>query len=178
MLEIERKFLVDDTTGDAAWTNDAEAIGIRQGYLASGEHGVVRVRVAGSRAFLTVKGPTRGITRSEFEYEVPMDDAETMLELCSGAVVTKTRYVVELHGRRWEVDVFDGANRGLVLAEVELESEDDSFERPDWLGREVSALKRYANSSLSLRPYSTWSDAEKSADASESVPGPPRHPSG
>jgi adenylate cyclase len=178
MLEIERKFLVDDSTGDVPWTNDSEAVGIRQGYLASGERGVVRVRVAGSRAFLTVKGPTRGVTRSEFEYEVPTDDAEAMLELCSGAVVSKTRYVAEHHGRRWEVDVFDGANRGLVLAEIELDSEDDSFEKPDWLGREVSDLKRYANSSLSLRPYSIWSDAEKNADASESAPGPPRRPSG
>jgi len=148
--EIERKFLV---RGDA-WRPGPEGVLQRQGYL-SVEDPTVRVRIAGARATLTVKGAQKGLTRPEFEYEVPLADAEEMLLLCAFAV-EKTRHVREFGGRRWEIDEFHGANEGLVIAEIELEREDESFALPLWLGAEVSRDPRYRVSSLARTPFGKW----------------------
>ena len=151
-LEIERKFLV----AGRPWQGLAEGLVIRQGYLALSESNVVRVRVGGDQAWLTIKGPTQGISRLEFEYEIPLQDANSLLGLCEGAIIEKTRYRIEEEGVLFELDVFGGENAGLVVAEVELEREEEDFFRPAWLGEEVSHDPRYRNSALSLRPYSSW----------------------
>ena len=152
-IEIERKFLVK---GDG-WKAAADAgLACRQGYLAAEPEKTVRVRIIGEQAFLTIKGATSGISRSEFEYGIPVDDAEALLALCGGAVVEKTRYFIEHAGMVWELDVFSAANEGLVMAEIELEAEDQSFELPDWAGQEVSGDSRYYNAYLARHPFTTW----------------------
>ncbi len=155
--EIERKFLV--TSG--AWKNVAHGTRLRQGYLASSQDATVRVRSTGAVGFLTVKGARTGITRREYEYEIPVAEADAMLDaLCGRRIVEKTRYRVEHAGLVWEVDEFHGANAGLVLVEVELEREDQPFTKPDWVGREVSTDPRYANSALAVRPFRDWGVGE------------------
>lgn len=150
-IEIERKFLVKDDS----WKAEAgEGQVYRQGYLCSGHGKTVRVRIIGAQAFLTIKGPTNGISRSEFEYEIPVADAEAMLPLC-GNLVEKTRYLIDHDSLQWELDVFAGANDGLVMAEIELDSEDQSIELPDWAGEEVSGDPRYYNAYLAEHPFST-----------------------
>lgn len=153
-VEIERKFLVKSD----AWRADADA-GRRciQGYLISQGKKVLRVRHIGERAFLTIKGPTLGISRAEFEYEIPVSDAEELLAMCDRRI-EKTRYLVSFAGMIWELDCFSGANEGLTLAEIEFETEDQPFERPAWLGKEVSADPRYHNARLARHPFSTWGD--------------------
>jgi len=147
-VEIERKFLVVDDT----WRNGAPGARFCQGYLAN-TWVTVRVRRAGSRAYLTVKGRQRGICRSEFEYPIPMDEAEEMLrDLCTKPLLEKTRYEVMHEGHIWFVDVFAGSNAGLVLAEIELDHPDEPFARPSWLGREVSHDPSYRNSVLAEEP--------------------------
>lgn len=153
-VEIERKFRVKGRP----WEHAGPGVSIRQGYLARGPGAVVRVRVAGSEAWLTVKGPTQGISRLEFEVAIAFADAERMLELCDGYIVEKTRYRVGYEGELFEVDVFEAENAGLVVAELELQSEDQTFARPPWLGAEVSSDSAYRNSELSVRPYSVWDD--------------------
>lgn len=148
--EIERKFLV---RGDG-WRPGPPGVLQRQGYLST-EDPTVRVRIEGPRATLAVKGAQSGLTRPEFEYEIPRADAEEMLKLC-GLAVEKTRHVREFGGRRWEVDVFHGANEGLVIAEIELAREDESFALPLWAGAEVSRDPRYRVSSLARHPYRKW----------------------
>lgn len=150
-VEIERKFLVQ---GDGWKTS----IGVlyRQGYLNRDKARTVRVRIAGNAAFLTVKGVSVGATRAEFEYPIPLADAEGLLALCDGPLVEKTRHHVSVGDTLWEVDAFAGDNAGLVVAEVELMSEDQPFARPDWLGEEVTHDARYFNSNLAGRPFSSW----------------------
>ena len=150
-IEIERKFLV---TGDG-WRQGA-GVAYAQGYLSCDPQRTVRVRIAGGKAFLTVKGVAKGATRAEFEYAIPVDDAAQLLELSDGPVVRKVRRVIEHAGSTWEVDEFEGDNAGLVLAEIELASEEQAFAKPDWLGREVTGDPRYYNSSLAANPYSRW----------------------
>ncbi len=151
-IEIERKFLVK---GDS-WKNDAsEGLACTQGYLFSNEEKAVRVRIIGREALLTIKGATLGISRTEFEYSIPVEDANAMLNLC-GDTVEKIRYFIGYAGMTWEVDVFLGSNEGLVLAEIELDSEDQTFELPSWADKEVSSDIRYFNSNLARNPYSTW----------------------
>ena len=151
-VEIERKFLVKDDT----WrTRASEGLVCRQGYIVSDKKKTVRVRVIGEQGFLTVKGATDGISRMEFEYEIDSPDAEYMLMLCERHV-EKTRYLVDHAGMKWEVDVFEGANAGLVMAEVELESEDQEIELPAWAGEEVSDDPRYYNAYLAAHPFSGW----------------------
>ncbi len=143
-LEIERKFLV----ANEGWRGLGHVIPIRQGYLASSEALSVRVRQAGPRAFLTVKGG-KGIVRAEYEYEIPLDEATEMLDrLCRPPLIEKRRHVLDLDGIEWVVDEFDGALAGLVLAEVELDSAEQQVALPDWLGREVTDDPRYLNASL------------------------------
>jgi adenylate cyclase len=145
-FEIERRFLV---AGDG-WQDGADAgTRIVQGYVVADAARAVRVRVAGERAWLTLKGPTRGATRSEFEYPIPVDDALALLAtLCGEGRVEKTRHRVLHAGRVWEVDVFGGAHAGLVLAEVELPAEDAPLARPAWVGTEVTRDVRYSNAVL------------------------------
>jgi adenylate cyclase len=151
-IEIERKFLV---TGDA-W-KAATGVLYRQGYLSTDKARTVRVRIAGERAFLTIKGVASGIARPEFEYAIPLDDAATMLDtLCLKPLIEKRRHTLECKGMRWEVDEFLGENRGLVVAEVELERADQTIELPEWVGMEVSDDARYFNSSLIAHPFSQW----------------------
>jgi len=149
--EIERKFQVQG----ADWRRGTP-VAFSQGYLNPNKERTVRVRIAGDKAFLTIKSLTRGATRAEFEYEIPVVDAEQLLALCEGPVIRKHRYVVVYEGSTWEVDEFFGDNAGLVIAEIELTSEDQPFSRPPWLGAEVTHDSRYYNSSLSQHPYREW----------------------
>ncbi len=156
--EIERKFLV---RGEG-WRGRADPVPYRQGYLARTADRVVRVRIAGEQGFLTVKIKSGVISREEFEYSVPLEDARSMLDALSpGEIIEKNRYTFEEKGSVWEVDEFFGANSGLVVAEIELESEDQEFEKPEWLGEEVSRLSRYLNVELARNPYCGWSTGEK-----------------
>lgn len=151
--EIERKFLL----ANDSWREGARGQRYRQGYLSLEKERVVRVRTVEDTGYLTIKGATHGISRSEFEYPIPLDDAETMLEsLCHAPIIDKTRYRIRHRGHVFEVDEFHGANAGLVVAEVELGSEDEAFERPEWLGEEVTEDWRYANANLIEHPYSEW----------------------
>jgi adenylate cyclase len=152
--EIERKYLV---LSDAWREQVCRQTSYRQGYLMSSPASSVRVRIGGGKAHLNIKSATVGATRLEFEYPVPLDDAETMLrELCDGALVEKTRYEVEHEGRTWEVDVFEGDNAGLVVAEIELEDEAEEVPIPPWAGEEVTDNPRYYNACLVSRPYRDW----------------------
>jgi CYTH domain-containing protein len=151
-IEIERKFLV---TGDA-WKAAAGVL-YRQGYLSTEKARTVRVRIAGDRGFITIKGPASGIVRPEFEYEIPPDDSAAMLDtLCIRPLIEKRRYTIEHKGLSWEVDEFFGENQGLVVAEVELASADQAIELPDWVGAEVTGDARYFNSSLIAHPFTRW----------------------
>ena len=151
--EIERKFLV---TSDA-WRRNATGTHYRQGFLSTEPARTVRVRIAGDRGTLTIKGKTVGATRDEFEYDIPREQAEQLLDtLCLRPLIEKVRYVLREGAHIWEVDVFEGENAGLVVAEIELEREDEEFERPGWLGREVTDDPRYFNANLVQAPYRNW----------------------
>ncbi len=154
-VEIERKFLLLNDS----WRTDVErSQHFGQGYLASGDAAVARVRLAGEQAWLTIKGRRSGIARHEFEYSIPAGDAQQMLDhLCGGRVVEKTRHWVPFAGHVWEIDEFEGENQGLVLAEIELKSAEDAFERPNWVGEEVSEDPRYYNAYLAEHPFRSWS---------------------
>lgn len=152
-IEIERKFLIDMDK----WQPLDKGIEIRQGYLSTDKERTVRVRTKGDRAYLTVKGVTHDIARLELEYEIPLADANQLLdELCHKPLIEKRRYVEKHLGHLWEIDVFFGDNEGLVVAEVELKSEDEALELPEWIAQEVSGDSRYYNSNLSRRPYNKW----------------------
>ena len=150
--EIERKFLVKGFT----WREVKGAM-IRQGYLNSAKERNVRVRIIEDKAYLTIKGIAVGASRLEFEYEVPHKDAAELLEICEKPLIEKRRYRVLEGGFIWEVDEFFGENEGLFVAEVELESEDQTFHKPDWVGEEVTEDPRYFNSNLIKNPYTNWS---------------------
>jgi len=153
-IEIERKFLLRDDS----WRATADdGVLIRQGYLAGSEKSSIRVRIASDKANINIKSATLGITRQEYEYPIPLAEANEMLDtLCEGPLIEKTRYHV-LHAKhRWEIDVFSGDNQGMVVAEVELGSVGEGFERPDWLGEEVSDDTRYYNVCLVKHPYKDW----------------------
>ena len=153
-VEIERKFLVVDDSWHAA---ASAGMRYRQGYLSTDPGSSVRVRVCGDRAWLNIKGATVGVTRREYEYEIPSADAHAILgELCVKPVIEKTRFIVEHDGRAWEIDVFEGDNAGLVVAELELESAGDAFTLPAWAGKDVSDDVRYYNQRLAEHPYSSW----------------------
>lgn len=152
-LEIERKFLVK---GDA-WKKLAQGVAYRQGYLNSAKERTVRVRTIGDKGFLTIKGPTIGVTRPEFEYEIPRADADKMLDLLAEKpLIEKNRYKIPAGPYKWEIDEFFGENAGLVVAEIELPNENATFEKPDWIGEEVSSDPRYFNSNLVRNPYTKW----------------------
>lgn len=151
--EIERKFLV---ISDQWRAQARRSTAYRQGYLNRGGKASIRVRIAGARAQLNVKSRTGGIERAEFEYEIPLADARELLALASGAEIRKTRFWVEVDAHTWEVDVFEGDNAGLVVAEIELGSVDEAFARPGWVGAEVSHDPRYYNAYLAEHPYTGW----------------------
>lgn len=152
-LEIERKFLVKHNS----WKEKA-TLGqhIQQGYLNLDKERTVRVRVIAGKGMLTIKGKTVRTTRLEFEYEIPLDDALQLLNLCEQSILEKTRYLLDYEGNTWEIDVFEGVNEGLCIAEIELETEDQKVALPDWVGKEVSDDIRYYNSNLILHPFKDW----------------------
>ena len=156
-VEIERKFLLKDQR----WKkddqgNDIDGIRFRQGYIPTDES-TVRVRLEGNRAVLTIKGKTVGMSRLEFEYEIPFNDANDMLDqLCQKPLIEKTRYIRREGDLSWEIDIFDGDNAGLMVAEVELESEDQNVKMPAWVGEEVTGDAKYYNSNLVAYPYKKW----------------------
>ena len=154
--EIERKFLVNGDFKEEAF----KAVRIIQGYLSSVPERIVRVRVKGEQGFITVKGACNltGVSRFEWEKEIPRDEALALYPLCEPGVIDKTRYLIHnTDGRHlWEVDEFHGDNEGLVVAEVELDNENDSFDKPQWLGEEVTGDRRYYNASLKDDPYKNW----------------------
>jgi adenylate cyclase len=153
-IEIERKFLVNGNS----WRSGTTGQQIRQGYLCSSTDRTVRVRVVGDRAFLTIKGPQHGATRSEYEYEIPRRDATEMLErLCQRPLIEKMRHHLTVDGREWVVDEFEGENTGLMVAEVEFEKEGQAIALPDWVGAEVTDEPRYLNVNLARHPYRLWS---------------------
>jgi adenylate cyclase len=151
-VEIERKFLV---TSDA-WGDGPPGVRICQGYLTRDPERTVRVRLAGEKAFLTIKGGTSGISRQEFEYAIPPDEARALLDLCLPPLLDKIRHERHVGDHVWEIDEFLGDNAGLVVAEIELDDADEDFVRPDWLGPEVSDDPRYFNSRLAERPWCEW----------------------
>lgn len=153
-LEIERKFLV----ANEGWKAQADKGSlIKQGYLSTTPERNVRVRLKGEKAFITIKGKTTGISKPEFEYEIPKADAKAMMHLCEKPLIEKTRYLVSgPDGKLWELDVFEGDNQGLIIAEIELNAENEVFEIPDWTGKEVTEDTRYYNASLIRIPFSNW----------------------
>ncbi len=155
--EIERKFLLKDN----AWREGAKGIVYRQGYLSTVKERTVRVRTDGNKAHLTVKGINIGPTRLEFEYEIPVEEANEMLALCERPLIEKTRYLVKFGGLTWEIDQFHGDNKGLILAEVELSDEEQQIDLPDWIGREVTEDPRYFNANLIKNPYKSWENQIK-----------------
>jgi len=151
--EIERKFLV---RGDS-WRGQDTGKRYRQGYLSTVKEHTVRVRTVGDKGFFTVKGITVGATRSEYEYEIPVRDANEMLDrLCERPLVEKTRYRIPHEGLTWEIDEFEGENRGLITAEVELKDEHQAVTLPRWVGQEITGDPRYFNSNLVAKPFTTW----------------------
>ena len=164
-IEIERKFLV----ANDGWRKNVEkSVRMAQGYLndmqamrAGSQKASVRVRIAGEQAFLNMKSRELGHTRQEFDYEIPVGDAEDLLKLCVGGLIDKTRHYVKHGVFLWEVDEFDGENSGLLVAEIELPSADTAFDKPTWAGLEVTDQLRYYNLALAERPYSRWSAEEK-----------------
>jgi adenylate cyclase len=162
--EIERKFLLKSD----AWRSQSVGKPYRQGYVFKSTDVTVRIRIAGTQGYITLKGKAEQYARPEFEYEIPVDDAQAMLDLwCQPRVVEKIRYRVSFGGLIWEVDEFQGLNQGLILAEVELTSNTQAFEVPDWIGQEVSDQDRYFNSSLAVYPYTQWTTEEMENGSSD-----------
>lgn len=162
-LEIERKFLVRD---DSFKRQAYDSSRIKQGYICSERGRTVRVRIRGSRGYLTIKGPSEngGLSRYEFEKEITLDEAEQLMRLCESGIIDKTRYLVRSGHHTFEVDEFYGDNEGLVMAEVELGSDDEPYEKPDFIGKEVTGDRRYYNSQLRVNPFSAWGRNEEPSD--------------
>ena len=158
-VEIERKFLV---TGEGYKQQAFACDRIAQGYICRQGGNTTRVRVRGDKGYLTIKGPSAdGMSRYEWEREIPVNEAWELMKLCHGGIIDKCRYLVEYEGHTFEVDEFHGDNEGLTIAEVELSSTDEAFARPEWLGEEVTGIKRYYNSHLRANPYKEWSEELK-----------------
>ena len=155
-VEIERKFLLQGE----GWRTQGQPVLLRQGYLSADPARVVRVRIQGDAAFLTIKGKSEGATRGEWEYPIPVSEAAELLDrLCQPPLVEKYRRRITVGAHTWEVDEFLGANAGLVVAEIELAGENETFDKPDWVGAEVTHDARYFNSNLIRNPYSSWKDS-------------------
>ena len=157
-IEIERKYRVTDTSYRAQATR---CTCYRQGYLSATPAATVRIRIAGDRAFITVKGTTTGCSRQEYEYPIPVADAARMLDsLCQSGLIEKRRYLYPFAGHTWEIDEFMGDNEGLIVAEVELQSESEAVQLPPFIGREVTGDPRYYNACLAQNPYKNWEEKE------------------
>ena len=152
--EIERKFLVDKSR----LPNNLEGTKYTQGYISITDSGIVRVRIKGDIAVITIKSAGLGISRDEFEYQIPMDDAKSLLELFNDGVIYKTRYDIVYEGKKWEIDQFYGDNEGLWIAEIELQSEQESFQVPEWVLEEVTGNEKYYNSYLSKHSFKSWKE--------------------
>jgi CYTH domain-containing protein len=155
--EIERKFLVKNTD----FINDSfEKYSIKQGFLSTNKNRTVRVRIKNDKGFLTIKGISneKGTKRLEWEKEIPLQEAEQLLKICKKPIISKNRYLVNYKGNIFEVDVFKKKNKGLIVAEIELQTENQPFEKPTWLGKEVTGDKRYYNSVLQKKPFNSWKD--------------------
>ena len=153
-FEIERKYLVDH--GKWAKVNKPDGRLIRQGYLIMTDNKTIRVRITGDNAFLTIKGKTIGLSRAEFEYKIPVQDAEELLNTLSLSELSKTRYEIHYEEKLWEVDIFHDLNEGLIVAEIELSDEDEKFGLPDWVADEVTDDPKYYNSNLTITPFKNW----------------------
>ena len=155
VIEIERKFLVKSMNFVDGAVSKTKIV---QGFLNTHPERTVRIRINGEKGFMTVKGKSNdsGTTRFEWETEIGLKDAEKLLQLCEKGIIDKTRYLVSFHDHSFEVDVFEGENKGLVLAEIELSTENEKFQKPDWLGEEVTGNIKYYNSQLSKQPFKTW----------------------
>ena len=158
-IEIERKFLI----ASDSWKHSiTKSITYRQGYLSNNKQASIRIRVSDDTAMINIKSMTMGIQRLEYEYPIPLDEANEQLDkLCQKPLIEKTRHYIQQGKHTWEIDVFNGDNEGLIVAEIELEHEDENFEKPDWLGHEVSHLARYFNICLMDHPFKNWSEREK-----------------
>lgn len=152
--EIERKFLIDLQQWDKLSKPEGKLF--RQGYLLTDKDKTIRVRATATKGFLTIKGQTIGATRMEYEYEIPVAEATELLDNFSLSELSKTRYEIPFSGKLWEVDVFLGDNEGLIVAEIELDSEDEIFALPDWVSREVTEEEKYYNSNLTVTPFKDW----------------------
>lgn len=152
MVEIERKYLINTKL----WNPSEKGTKIKQGYLSVDPERVVRVRVAGKKAYITIKGKPEGIVRTELEYGIPKNEAEVLLKMCLDLPIEKTRFKESIGNMIWEIDVFEGENKGLILAEVELADENQKIDLPNWVGEEVSLDSRYYNAWLSRNPFSKW----------------------
>ena len=155
-FEIERKFLVH--LHKLQIKSFEDDVLIKQGYLCQDPKRIVRIRKKNNEAFLTIKGENKGATRLEMEYKIPIEDADPLFKICLPELIEKKRYYVKKNNHVWEIDCFLGANQGLWIAEIELSSEQEVFEKPDWIGIEVTSDYRYSNSYLSQNPYSTWKE--------------------
>lgn len=153
--EIERKYLINHKKWQVAQKTGGQLY--IQGYLLTDPEKTIRVRLTNTNAFLTIKGLTDGATRPEYEYEIPMNDAKELLDNFSTSALSKTRYKIYYNGKLWEVDEYLGDNTGLIIAEIELKSEDEIFDLPGWIDKEVTGIKKYYNSSLALYPFKNWS---------------------
>ena len=151
-IEIERKFLLLNNL----WKSEAVGVHYKQAYLNEKGDNTIRVRIEGNQAKLTIKSKATNISRMEFEYDIPMEDAEKLFLIAKTPAVEKYRYKIEYAGNIWEVDEFLGDNEGLVIAEIELESENQTFQKPSWIGMEISGDKRYTNANLARNPYKNW----------------------
>ena len=155
-VEIERKFLVNRAIWGQAFKGEGQPY--RQGYISTDPNKTIRVRLAGRKAYLTIKGISRGASRPEFEYAIPEADAKQLLDQFCMTAISKIRFRVEHEGRLWEVDEFSGDNLGLVMAELELQDENEPVQLPTWIDREVTGDSRYFNSNLSIHPYTSWKE--------------------
>jgi len=155
-IEIEKKFLVNKEKWSQV-TKEKRSL-YRQGYIVSDPEKTIRVRVTDIAAFLTIKGLTVGASRAEFEYSIPVDEAQQLLDGFCDSVVSKIRYFITYDNKLWEVDEFLDDNEGLMVAEIELGSEDEVFSLPEWVGKEVTSEKKYSNSNLAKRPYRSWEE--------------------
>lgn len=157
--EIEYKYLVTSNR----YKHEAKASTLyKQGYLTTHKECVVRVRIAGDKAYLTIKGENHGATRAEYELPIEVEMAQSMLDtLCQSPIIEKTRYIYPYHGHTWEIDCFHGINEGLVIAEIELSNENEPYDLPPFIGKNVTGIARYYNSNLAQHPYNRWSEAEK-----------------
>ena len=157
-IEIERKFLLLNSD----WRKEIyDQQKISQGYLSSNPDRTVRIRISDQKGIITIKGKSHGTSRAEYEYEIPLKDAEELIGLCEKPTIEKTRYLVSYESKLWEIDEFEGDNNGLIVAEVELENESEKPMLPSWIGKEVSSEKRFFNASLIKYPYSEWTDEER-----------------